>query len=368
MISYSLDSRQRKKMHTERLEDEKKQFTTLIADMEDEIDRLKLQVEGLMNEKQNYTEYVEKLNFEKEEMIRVHTIETGELRKKVGVLSNHVQTLEAAAAMPASAAIPGHGGFPGHYGEMDGMGMDGNWENMGLFNEFAMEQQQPPPPPPPPADVKQEMQMVPAKKQQQGDAEVDKPSSQGGLLFMLFLVGAFVISSRQTPSIPRVSEDVRVASATLLDNVLKDAGVTAPATAAGLAAMAPQPSGSWPPQPMTGLDGVAPSMLGELSDALTQPTEQQANEHLFSLTPAQYSGVGAQDFMQNGPPPPERSTRHGRRHLAAALASMRGFCLAVVFFRSLLWDQIPSDVVRTFAKMVAECSGQNTADGSNAEA
>jgi len=33
---------------------------------------------------------------------------------------------------------------------------------------------------------------------------------------------------------------------------------------------------------------------------------------------------------------------------------------ADVYTRSLLWDQIPGDVVRNFAKMVAECNGASS--------
>lgn len=66
----ALDSRQRKKQHTERLEDEKKQFTEVIGQMEQEMDELKVQMEQLLREKQQYTQYIETLNLEKEEMIR----------------------------------------------------------------------------------------------------------------------------------------------------------------------------------------------------------------------------------------------------------------------------------------------------------
>lgn len=36
----------------------------------------------------------EQLRLEKEEMIRSHTIETGELRKKVAILSEHIKRLQ----------------------------------------------------------------------------------------------------------------------------------------------------------------------------------------------------------------------------------------------------------------------------------
>jgi hypothetical protein len=278
------------------------------------------------------------------------------LRKKISVLTNHVQTLESAAAPNAS-------GFTGSFGEMDGITMDGPWEEMQMFNSFPMDQT---------AEVKQEMQIISAKKPEVAlTTDCEKPAQQGGLLFMLFLVGAFVLSSRSTPSIPRVSEDVRAASATLLENVLKDAGVSHAASA--LEAMAPQPSGaSWNqaggsslPIVTPVLDNVAPSMLGDMVDSLTQPTEQQTNEQLFSLSVEQYNGLSSQDFPQGAPA--EKSTSQGRRNLAEALANMRNADkqsgAAEVYTRSLLWDQIPSDVVRNFAKMVAESNAQQGTAG-----
>lgn len=356
----ALDSRQRKKMHTERLEDEKKQFTAMIGDMENEIEQMRTQLEQMFREKQQDLQVIEQLKFEKEEMVRTHTIETGELRKKVSVLTNHVQALESATMSQPS-------GMPNQdftFGGMEGITMDAPWDNMGLFGaEYPMEQ----------GDVKQEMQLVPTKKPEVTiPNDVEKTSTQGGLLFMLFLVGAFVLSSRQ-PSIPRVSEDVRAASATILENVLKDAGVMQSA-AGGLESMAPQPTGtSWASAPTAsmpvlggGLDGVAPSMLGDLSDSLTQPTQEQQNEQLFGLTTAQYEGMQSQDFLQNAPT--EKSTSQGRRNLAEALASMRSNSKAEVYTRSLLWDQIPGDVVRSFAKMVSECNNRDNGQGCNAAA
>lgn len=346
----ALDSRQRKKQHTERLEDEKKQFTAMIGEMEEEMTDLRGKLEQLLIEKQSYTNYIENLNLEKEEMIRSHTIETGELRKKVSVLTEHVQRLENNTVPSANS---GSNAFPNAYDDMDGMAMGSAWDTSNFLNEYPVE-----------PEVKQEMAVVPVKKTEPtsfGDNS-EKPAAQGGLLFMLFLVGAFVLSSRSTPPIPRVSEDVRAASATLLDNVLKEAGVNSQSTI--LQAAAPQPSGSanWntnslPVNDMV-MDGVAPSMLSELGDSLTQPTREQTNEQIFSLSAAQYNGVSSQEFLQNAP---DRSTgSQGRRNLAEALSSMRNTNkqngAADVYTRSLLWDQIPSEVVRNFAKMMAESS------------
>lgn len=319
--------------------------------MEEELNELRAKMEHLMMEKQSYADYAETLNLEKEEMIRAHTIETGDLRKKVGVLTEHVQRLESNAA-----AVPGSNGF-NSYDEMEGMGMPGAWDTSSFLHDFPVEN-----------EIKQEMAMVPAKKPEGNPfgSDSEKPAQQGGLLFMLFLVGAFVLSSRSTPSIPRVSEDVRAASATLLDNVLKDAGINA--QSASMQAAGPQPSVSanWAnPSSMAmdsmAIDGGAPSMLAELGDSLTQPSQEQTNEQIFSLSAAQYNGVTSQDFLQS---PPERTTSQGRRNLADALAAMRTpnkqNGAAEVYTRSLLWDQIPGDVVRKFAKMVSECNSAQT--------
>jgi hypothetical protein len=341
----ALDSRQRKKLHTERLEDEKKQFTSVITGMEEEINDLNARLTQLLREKESFQNYIENLQMEKEELIQTHTIETGELRKKVSVLTEHVQRLE-------SGAMPGNAGFPNNFHDMDGMNMDASWDNMGFMNEFPIE-----------TEVKQESQIIQAKKNEVNlPADVEKPATQGGLLFMLFLVGAFVLSNRSTPTIPRVSEDVREASATLLDNIFKDAGVAGNPNNA-MAAAAPQPSGANWATPMAmaanHMEGIAPSMLGDMHDALTQPTQRQTNEQVFSLSAAQYNGVTDQSFLRN---PPTRSTSQGRRNLAEALATMRNTdkqSAAEAYTRSLLWDQIPGDVVRNFAKMVAEI---NTAD------
>ncbi|CAN8098693.1 unnamed protein product [Discula destructiva] len=357
----ALDSRQRKKQHTERLEDEKKQYTSMLGDMESEIEQLRSQLDDMFRKEHQSAQIIEHLKFEKEEMVRTHTIETGELRKKVSVLTNHVQNLEN-AAISQTNGMSGQQYVNGpHFGDMEGMAVDGPWDNMGLFGaEYPMEH----------PEVKPDMQLVPTKKQDVPmPADSDKPSAQGGLLFMLFLVGAFVLSSRQ-PSIPRVSEDVRAASATLLENVLKDAGVGQSASG-HLDAMAPQASAtSWASAPTTsmpvlggGLDGMTPSILGDLSDTLTQPTQEQQNEQLFGLTAAQYDGVQSQDFLLNAPA--EKPSSQGRRNLAEALASMQSNSKAEVYTRSLLWDQIPGDVVRNFAKMVAE---SNNRDSSNVAA
>lgn len=349
--SHSLDSRQRKKQHTERLEDEKKQYTATIGELDMEVHTLRAQVAELRREKQMITQYVENITAQKDEMIRNHTIESRELRKKVSVLTEHISTLES-----NSVPTPGPSGtaINGPFGEMDSMCMPG-WDTTGFMNQYGMA----------PEAAKQTAPTSQPKRTESASAgDSEKTATQGGLLFMLFLVGAFVMSSPSPPAIPHVSDDVRTASAALLDNVLKEAGMP---SSAPMHPLAPQPSGlssnNWGDMgsntPMAGIstDGVAPSMLGDLNDFI-QPTRDQANEQAFSMSAAQYNGVSDQTFMQDGAPGRTTEQSQGRKNLAAALAEIRATNKqsgsADVYTRTLLWDQIPRDVVRDFIKMFAE--------------
>lgn len=363
-------------MHTERLEDEKKHYTNHISNLEHELDSLRIQISELQIEKQGFNQYVDTMNMEKEEMIRQHTIETADLRKKISVLSNHVQVLEGSVAPTNSMAshVSGYTGAGtsastmGPFGDMESLTMDGatdSWEHLfpGMPNVGQPQQ---------PEQQVIEIKADPEPTKTNNDAQAvnsvlastEKSGTQGGLLFMLFLVGAFVMSSRQMPSIPHVSDEMRVASAELLENVLKDAGENAPnvgsavapaviassSVSANIAAPAPSVSASAWAQPAT----VEPSMLGQLSDQLMQPTDEQANEQIFSLNAEQYSGVVSSFPDTAAAAPSSAPTNQGRRNLADALASMRSNSKAEVYTRSLLWDQIPTDVVRSFVKMVSE--------------
>jgi hypothetical protein len=350
-----LDSRQRKKQHTERLEDEKKQYTALLNELEEELAEAKIVMDEWGRKEQQYQQYIENLQMEKEEMVRAHTLETGDLRKKVSVLTEHVQKMESTAM----SAAPSSQGFNAEYNDIDSLTMDGAWDSISFLNDFPAEEVKP--------EVAQSL--VSAKKADTAVVgEQEKPAAQG-LLVMLLLFGAYIASTGTSSSIPRMSDDVRAASTTLLEDMFKDAGV--PQTASGIVEAATSiPSGdSWSvsgpgqlhPDVMSNFGA---SNLGDFADALSHPSEQQKNEQLFGLSAAQYHGVSSPDYMRNAPVPP---TSPSRRNLADTLAAMRGNSkqsASEVYTRSLLWDQVPRDVVRNFAKMVSEHS-RNDQEGSD---
>lgn len=370
----ALDSRQRKKQHTEQLEVEKKHYTVVISTLEEETEELRLALQQMHMEHSQMMVRMQSLEMENENLLREKIAETGDLRRQVKLLKTHIQDLEGAETSPSSGMLSTgatSSNFPATFGsDLDSLHMENNWDNMGYMGDFQSSMNQNAVP-----EMKQEMEshkpqsdaqlVVSRKPDSHPQPETEKPTTQGGVLFMLFLVGALVCSSRSMPSIPRVSEDVRAASENILQNVIKDAGIGEPTTSSFAMPSLTQASGSlsWP-QPSApaakGLDGVVPSMLGDLSDFLTQPTAEQTKEQMFSMTAAQYSGMTSDNFLHNDVPGDgDRSTSQGRRNLAEALASASQGNKAEVYTRSLLWDQIPRDVVKNFVKMVAECN-QNT--------
>ncbi|KAI9747512.1 MAG: hypothetical protein M1835_002061 [Candelina submexicana] len=366
----ALDSRQRKKQHTEKLEEEKKTYTTVISDLEDELADMKIREAEYLREKedwnisqQQYKQYIESLHLEKEEMVRSHTLETGDLRKKNAVLTELVQKAESTAM----SAVPSSSGFSAEFSDIDNITMEGSaWDSFSFVNDFAME----PEPRPENAIV-----MQPKKSEKVAANDTDKPAASG-LLLMLLLCGAFVASrgTQSSPAIPRMSDDIRAASATVLDNIFKDAGVQPSDprlnTANRVEALETDPSNTaWPTSKtiltaaeMAGLTGSSPLDVLD-HQQLTAPTKEQEQEQVFSLSVNQYNGITSQDFVRE---PEAPSTSQHRRNLGESLAAMRanrGESAAEVYTRSLMWDKIPTEVVRDFAKMVEHCNANSRGDG-----
>lgn len=337
---------------------------------------MRLQAESLMREKEQWhrqqletQNIIDTLQWEKEEMVRTHTLETGELRKKVSILSEKLESQSS----PAMAAVPSST-FTDFANDMDNLNMGGNeWDNY-IYNDFCMEeangqQQQP-----------METSLVLARKKDASDQE--KPVASG-LLLMLLLCGAFVASNSgsASPAIPRMPDDVRAASASVLDSIFKDAGVEPSAQSAHnllinrVEALEPTASGTaWPKPTLSGAEFASISHstgnphFDQLHAHLTQPTKEQEAEQVFSITPSQYNSLTSADFgrRDEGTPPATPTSQH-RRNLAESLAAMReerkGETAAEVYTRSLLWDNIPTEVVREFKRMVEDNS--NLAGGSS---
>ncbi|KAJ4335368.1 hypothetical protein N0V87_006157 [Didymella glomerata] len=375
----ALDSRQRKKKHTEELEEEKKGWIEKMCGMQEEFATMRIEYDQLIAEKENWHResmdmhhMINQLQFDKEELVRNHTLETGELRKKVAVLTERLESSSGNMTVAPSTT------FTDFASEMDNLNMGGNeWDNYIFVNDFASDEQTP---------QEQPMAIVPRAKE-------EKEPVASGLLLMLLLCGAFVASksgSGAAPPMPRMPDEVRAASADVLDSILKDAGVSSAFTEQGLIANAvtglePTPSGmAWPKATMSGseLAGISGSRLEQLHSQLAAPTKEQENEQLFSITPAQYNSMTSLDFTRprysigsdDTSDPLSPSQPSHRRNLAATLAAMReqnkGESAAEVYTRSLLWDKISPEVVHEFKRIVEESTAMSrpsTSEGLKAE-
>ena len=314
----------------------------MIDRLEEDMQSMRLQEQRWLHERQQWHQFTESLARDKEELVRQHTLETAELRKKNNCLAEEVQRLESMSisAQPSSASISA--GFP----EFEHLTMD-----TGSFDDFAfIENPIMNPEPKSEASV-----MVLPKKETPPPMKNDDSSATSGLLLMLLLCGAWVASntSSATAVIPRMPDDVRVASSAILKNIYKDAGLepghtTRPiSNKPGIAQ-----AGAFPSHPNS-------SPMATLHNDLTTPTQQQEREQLFSLSADQYNHMMSDDPFADEP---ELNAPSGRRNIgelfAAARAEKKGPA-SEFYTRSLMRSEVPANVVRDFARMVAESRGRN---------
>ncbi|KAF2459931.1 hypothetical protein BDY21DRAFT_384381 [Lineolata rhizophorae] len=388
----ALDSRQRKKKHTEELEEEKKNWGKHIQILEERLGTLQIQLEQCDNERQDLArrnveaqEHIHALQWEREEMVRQHTLETGDLRKKITVLSEGLEATANSTAMSATASSTGFNEFTADLGALD-MGNE--------FDDILVRDYMESTPTPTSANPSNDTAVVVSRKAD--IASEDKPVTSG-MLLMLLLCGAFVASKSSTgstPVIPRVSDEVRAASAHVLDSIFKDAGV-APSSqittgnpntviSRTVSGLEPGPSGdAWQASAFGGAglsfgDMGSGTPLDALASQLITPSKSQEAEQAFSITPAQHNSYTSADYTRRVyasndegvdalSPGSQAAGSSPRRNLAEALAAMReqrkGDGAAEVYTRSLLWESIPRNVVQEFNRMVEESNGQGRKAG-----
>jgi hypothetical protein len=131
---------------------------------------------------QQYEHYVETLHLDKEELVRRHTLETCDLRKKNAFLTEHMQKLESTAM----SAVPSSSGYSNNeFSDLESITMEGGapWDQYSFLDDFSLETEPKPvvapaapPPPPGPTSL-----IVPLRKLEKA-ADADKPAASGILL------------------------------------------------------------------------------------------------------------------------------------------------------------------------------------------
>lgn len=342
----ALDSRQRKKLHTEKLEEEKKHFTNAIGQLEDMVTKLQNREADLMREKsewinqqQHMTHYLENLHMEKNEMIRVHTLETAELRKKNNILMETVEKLERGIK-----PVDTHPEFAG----FENLSMENHpWEDFNMANSMSMHESAP-------AQPQQGLQV--AERNEKSSA----PFSWNAF-YMCLLFGAFIASNNSSlsgQSIPKLSEEYRAESANVLKAVLASSpnefGPVQAQPQVGPTTVPTAGTSSIPTMEMTSMgQPTSSSALDDLHDTLVMPTEDQQRAQVFALNPDQYNSLTTFDGEAFKPQQPS-TLQQALAAMRSSAAQNRMGASSDVYSRSLMWDRVPEKVIRDFRRMVHE--------------
>ena len=417
----ALDSRQRKKQHTERLEEEKKQTSSIMTELEEAVSNLRIQQvewnrqrDAWMAEKEHYTRFIEEMHLEKEEMVRRHTIETTDLRRKNAVLMEQSQKMESIAM----SAVPSSTGYSTGFSDFGNLTMESSpWDHFSY--DFNPLDQQP--------EQKQETSLVmlpkkdttpqPPSHHSAGSVRPAADGATSGLLLMLLLCGAWVASqsdsspsttntsSTSTSLIPKLPEHVRVASSAVLESIYQDAGIqSSPQQPLGTSStqtsfnIKTSPTLN-PANPTAFSHPMSSSSLQALHHRLITPSAEQQRLQAFGLTAEQYNALnedadgepddeippfGAsthnsdndQHHRQQSASTPTPQMGHHGRNLRDVLAAFQQSRAGVndgvagasssghdepaseIYTRSLLWNEVQPEVVRDFARMVREMQGE----------
>lgn len=289
-------------------------------------------------------------------MIRAHTQETIELRKRNGMLREYFEKMDVAAT-PGPSSIE----LANDFSEFDSIALDdGSWDGFAIAPEFGAEPKREPSQSVAPA--------LPGDHDTQTVTSTELPFSWNAF-YMCLLFGAFIASntSSLSPSaIPALSEEYRAESANVLKAVLASTpsqdqhGFFSNPLVPGPSISAHRPTNQ--PSTISAAEMASitsePGSLEALHSSLITPSKQQQEEQVFSLNLDQYNALTNTMHEDS-----EERYEHQPTSLQQALAAMRdGQANAnrgAVYSRSLLWDQVPEKVVRDFRRMVRECAAHN---------
>ena len=307
----------------------------------------------LVHRYQEAQRHVELLQDDAKDKDRQHNEEASNLRRRINILT---EQLDAGPA-PAMSANPSSTGFTDFNAEMEALNMGvHDWDNFVYVSDLQD---------PSPDDLlfdSPKMEMSPTLEKRpsaltnnnsdQSRKTIDIATEQpvtSGLLFMLLLCGAFVASKHagsQQQALPRMPPDVLAAAPAVLDDLLAEGSGTSNT----------RPHATYhEPRPSQHATHRTSSRLEQMHNRLTSPTKQQEIDQAFSMTAAQYATINSMDYQTYDG---EHNNIAPRRNLAETFANMQHssqqHSKAEVYTRSLLWDQIPSDVVRQFKDMVRD--------------
>ena len=304
----------------------------------------------LMQQNLEARNHIEGMHLEMEEMIIKHTRETSALRRQLQISEQREDS-----AAPIMSAAPSSSGYNEVTNNMDALSVNPHY----CFGSTPPDQQE--------MQYQQQKLSVSCtihhNNQQMPSAAIVKPAQHeqpvaSSILFMLLLCGAFVASRSSSRSIlPRLPEEVKAASSTVLDSLLREtnsASFTGHANhkTHSFVPAEPVPSRSGNSWQVRAGDGQARG--DNLPRSMTAPIG--TDDQFFTVLPSEYSSMTRHDsygIHQDAVP------RTFQRNLAEVLSTLHAEKAAQgnnadIYTRSLLWDQIPADVVNQFKGMIQE--------------
>lgn len=303
-VFVSLDSRQRKKTHTEKLEQEKKVHEKRMVDLEEMCTRLQDTVvherEQHMRQRQQYEMNIQQIIHERDESIRAKSMELADCRRQMNLLRDYVREHELDQQSHRGHPYSATPDLNNIATDMSEIHFEDEWEpefssliaseDMRMDEYESLQRQATPKPPAPASTTKDD------KK-----AEVE---FSWGTFYMCLLFGAVVVSaggqlSKLTNStsdlsqLPKISDEYRADA----ENVLKAVMASDVQSAQEMIPQRPAMPNSRATVTGAELSQISagskqpPSTLDRLSSSLTTPTRHQQLQQAFSLTPSSYNHI-----------------------------------------------------------------------------
>lgn len=369
----SLDSRQRKKSHTEKLEQEKKVTEKRMTDLEDGYthmqDTLQLEREQWMQQRQHYEIQAKQLIHERDEAIRAKTVEAADYRRQLNALKDYVREHHLDRPHRIGGYAPASD-MNNMASEFNDFNFDDEWENefslIGTddlrMEELDSMQRQATPKPPAPSTTT-------------SNSKTDANFSWNAF-YMCLLFGAVVISageqlskfapkSSQISSLPKITDEYRVDAENVLKAVMETNPLSAHAIIPSRSAASTAPrtivSGSEFSQMVTTTKET--SGLDSLSSTLTTPSHQQQLQQIFSMPPASYNHIvdplgefddDADADLSDSPKPTRLEQALAALQAQKAEHEKATGLRSKADERSVLLDHVPEEVIRDFQEFVRQ--------------
>lgn len=340
--------------------------------MEDTIANMESQVaherEQWMQQREQYENFIQNLQYERDEAIRTKTLETGELRRQNNVLKDCVRDLERQQATRGFSA-DATDNFNNDFSSFDNLGIDDDWtdgfslvneEDLKMDGEDTPQRQLTPRPPPPTSDAKSSKQ---------------ETLISMNTLYMCLLFGAFFTSTtkdsnqKSSNAVASLPDDYRAEAGNVLKALAsnQDPSPDIPSHPAGLPTTI---SG----HELSRMSAHPSSSLDHLATTLTTPTRHQQAAASFSLSAESFNHITNPDGILDSPSPShpyhtadgeetERQPTRLESLFRAVQASrddvdrMSGMS-GKARERSVLLDRVPEKVLRDFREMVGMANGR----------